>query len=58
MRASRVAVSGPLTIIGEPALTARYLHALGHYGEQARCLDGDACVLAGLRAALEETPGP
>ena len=57
MRASRVAVSGPLTIIGEPALTARYLHALGHYGEQARCLDGDACVLAGLRAALEETPG-
>ena len=57
MLASRVAASGPITIIGEPALTTRYLHALGHYGEQARCLDGDACVLAGLRAALAGMPG-
>ena len=44
---------GPLTLIGDPALTGRYLRALCSYGAEARQLDGELCVLAGLRAASE-----
>ncbi len=53
MLARREGTSGPLTLIGDPALTARYLRALGSYGAAARQLDGERCVLAGLRAASE-----
>lgn len=45
------AASESLTLIGEPALTARYARALGRYGADARRLEGDRCVVAGLRAA-------
>ena len=54
MLARRDGPSGPLTLIGDPALTARYLRALGSYGTEAHELDGDECVLAGLRAAAED----
>ncbi len=53
MLAARIA-SGPLTLIGDPALTGRYARALAAYGAQARRLDGDDCVLAGLRSAADE----
>ncbi len=46
-------VSGSLpTLIGDPALTARYARALASFGADARVLDGDSCVLAGLGAAV------
>ena len=53
MLARREVAAETLTLIGEPALTGRYLRALGHYGAQARPLDGDRCVLAGLRVAAQ-----
>ena len=53
MLARRQAASAPLTLIGEPTLTARYVRALGTYNAVARQLDGERCVLAGLHAASE-----
>jgi 2-dehydro-3-deoxygalactonokinase len=53
MLALRSAALAPLTLIGDPALTARYLRALTAYGAAAHRLDGDRCVLAGLQAAAE-----
>ncbi len=47
------AARGELTLIGDPQLTERYRRALGASGIEAQCLDGDDCVLAGLRAAAE-----
>lgn len=38
-----------VTLIGEPALVALYLRALADRGISAHALDGDRCVLAGLR---------
>jgi len=38
-----------VTLIGEPALVALYLRALADFGVTAHALDGDRCVLAGLR---------
>lgn len=38
----------PLTLIGEPALCARYGRAFTRLGQAVDVLDGDACVLAGL----------
>ena len=52
MLAQRAASGAALTLIGEPALTARYARALASFGVEARQLDGDRCVLAGLEAAL------
>ena len=45
-----------VTLIGEPALAALYVRALADRGVTAHALDGDRCVLAGLRelAAAEE----
>ena len=42
-----------VTLIGDPALCARYHRALATFGVDATLLDGDACALAGL--ALMET---
>lgn len=53
MLAQRSMTSGRLTLIGDSALTARYAHAFALYGAQAQPLDGDRCVLAGLRSAAE-----
>ncbi len=53
MLALRSAAGAPLTLIGDPALTARYLRALAGYGADAHRLDGDRCVLAGLHAAAQ-----
>ncbi len=53
MLARREGRLGPLTLIGDPALTGRYLRALCSYGAEARQLDGERCVLAGLHAASE-----
>jgi 2-dehydro-3-deoxygalactonokinase len=48
-----VLVAGPLpamvTLIGAPALTDRYCAALAAFDVVSEPLDGDACVLAGLR---------
>ena len=48
--------AGVVTLIGEPALAAFYLRALTDRGISAHALDGDRCVLAGLRelAAADE----
>ncbi len=43
-----------LTLVGDPALSARYARALAGAGATATTLDGDACALAGLHL-LEET---
>lgn len=40
---------GPITLIGDPDLTALYLRALAARHVSARALDGERCVLAGLR---------
>ena len=39
-----------LTLIGAPALCARYVDALAQQGYPSRSLDGAQCALAGLRA--------
>ena len=54
MLALHAAARGPLTLVGEPALTARYRRALASCRIETRQLDGDECVLAGLRAAVAE----
>lgn len=41
--------SAPLTVIGEPELTAIYLRALTDHYFRARVLDGENCVCEGLR---------
>ena len=48
--------SAPLTVIGEPELTAIYLQALASHHFRARALDGERCVCEGLRmlAAAEQ----
>lgn len=43
-----------VTLIGDPALCARYTAALKAGGLAARTLDGDACALAGLRRLAAE----
>ena len=53
MRAHLQASGSVPTLIGDPALTARYARALASFGAEARVLDGDQCVLAGLGAAVE-----
>ncbi|MGC8517859.1 MAG: 2-dehydro-3-deoxygalactonokinase [Steroidobacteraceae bacterium] len=52
MRAHLQASGSVPTLIGDPALTARYARALERFGVEARVLDGDHCVLAGLGAAV------
>ena len=52
MRAHLQASASVPTLIGDPALTARYARALASFGADARVLDGDSCVLAGLGAAV------
>ena len=52
MRAHLQASGSVPTLIGEPALTDRYARALARFGTEARVLDGDRCVLAGLGAAV------
>lgn len=50
---------GPVSLIGGPALCARYALALDALGRESRSLDGESAVLAGLRlahAALGPTP--
>jgi 2-dehydro-3-deoxygalactonokinase len=42
---------GELTLIGDPQLTRRYQRALRLFDVPGQSLDGDVCVLAGLRAA-------
>ncbi|HEU4651224.1 MAG TPA: 2-dehydro-3-deoxygalactonokinase, partial [Croceibacterium sp.] len=39
---------GPVTVIGDPGLTARYASALDHFGLPHTVADGDACAIAGL----------
>lgn len=53
MRTHHTVRSGPFTLIGEPALTARYARALESYGVEARQLDGERCAVAGMRAAAD-----
>ena len=43
----------PISLIGDPALTARYLHALAGCGLSADLYDGDTCALAGLQSLKE-----
>ena len=43
-----------VTLIGDPQLTERYRRALAAVSVEVQCLDGDECVLAGLRAAAED----
>ncbi len=57
MLALHAAARGPLTLIGEPALTARYRRALESWRIATQQLDGDECVLAGLRAAAAGMQG-
>lgn len=54
MLAMPSAPRGHLTLIGDPQLTDRYRRALAAFGADAQRLDGDACVLAGLRAAADD----
>ena len=49
-----LAVDERITLIGDPALCARYCCALTAFGHDVALLDGDACALAGL--ALLEAP--
>ena len=51
------AAPAPLTLIGEPALTTCYLRALATHADGAVALDGDACVLAGLRLFAGDAAG-
>jgi 2-dehydro-3-deoxygalactonokinase len=53
MLAMPSAPRGEVTLIGDPRLTERYRRVLAAVSVEARCLDGDECVLAGLRAAAE-----
>lgn len=48
-----VLVSEPLTLIGDPELTALYSRALAARHIDARALDGERCVLAGLRVLAD-----
>ena len=43
------AIRTPVTVIGEPNLSALYRQALRHNGVETAELDGDRCVIAGLR---------
>lgn len=43
------ALAQPVTLIGEPLLTARYDQALAAFGAAATTLDGEDCAVAGLR---------
>jgi 2-dehydro-3-deoxygalactonokinase len=51
---ARMTAACPITLIGDPALTARYGRALQAHAITADVQDGDACALAGLRL-FEET---
>jgi 2-dehydro-3-deoxygalactonokinase len=42
-------IGSPVTVIGEPNLSALYRQALRHNGIETAELDGDRCVVAGLR---------
>ncbi len=53
MLGQRALASEPLTLIGDPQLTARYRRALASYGIDAQALDGERCVLAGLRVLAD-----
>lgn len=58
MLSLREPAADAVTLIGEPALVALYLHALADRGISTHALDGDRCVLAGLRelaAAAKES---
>jgi 2-dehydro-3-deoxygalactonokinase len=48
-----VLASEPLTLIGDPELTAFYLRALAAQHISAQALDGERCVLAGLRVLAD-----
>jgi 2-dehydro-3-deoxygalactonokinase len=43
----------PVAVIGDPRLSARYLHVLHANGYNASLHDGDAAVLSGLRSLSE-----
>ena len=45
--------SAPITLIGDPELTARYLRALAARKVGAEALDGERCVIAGLRVLAD-----
>ncbi len=53
MLAMPSAPRGEVTLIGDPRLTDSYQRTLAAFSVAAQCLDGDECVLAGLRAAAE-----
>jgi 2-dehydro-3-deoxygalactonokinase len=40
---------GPVTVIAEPELAARYSRALAHHGLESAILDAEQCTIAGLR---------
>ena len=46
---AEMAPQGPVTVIGEARLVARYAEALASRGVAANCADGEACAIAGLR---------
>ena len=42
-------IDGTVTLVGEPKLAALYRQALAYFGIETAELDGDRCVIAGLR---------
>ena len=50
------APDAPVALVGEPALTALYARALARRGVPAQAHDGEAAVLAGLRALHAADP--
>jgi 2-dehydro-3-deoxygalactonokinase len=48
--------TGPIALVGDPALSALYAKAAARHGLAIRTLDGDACAIAGL--SLLDIPEP
>ncbi len=45
-----------VTVIGDPELAAWYARALAHHGADAAIMDGEQCVIAGLRLLAARSP--
>jgi len=45
-------LSSPVALIGDPKLCAAYAAAMAHFGLQSEVFDGEAAVLAGLKAII------
>jgi 2-dehydro-3-deoxygalactonokinase len=48
--------SSPIALIGDAKLCAAYATAIAHLGLQSQVFDGEAAVLAGLKAIISESP--